>query len=444
MNKNSLSSYRDYVLGIESKVPLVDGKLTTAINFDNAATTPPFKTVMDAVNVFSPWYSSIHRGTGYKSKYSSRLYEEAREIVTEFVNADFNKDTVIFVKNSTEALNKLSYRLDKNNNRNMVLSSYMEHHSNDLPWRDKFRVDYIDIDKYGRLSLEDLKSKLEKYKDSVRLVTIVGTSNVTGYKNSIHEIAKLSHMYGAEIMVDGAQLVPHCPVDMKPKDSQKHIDYLVFSAHKMYAPFGIGVLIGPKSVFDKGNPDYSGGGTIDIVTHNYIKWAEPPHKEEAGSPNIIGVIALTAAIETLTMFGMENIFIHEKGLTDYTINRLKQIPDIIIYGDTENYHDRLGIITFNIKGIHHEILANILSYEAGIAVRNGCFCAHPYIHRLLNVKQDEIEKRIKNPELPHPGMVRISFGLYNTYKEIDIFIECLKTIIKNKKYYIRKYDFFSK
>jgi selenocysteine lyase/cysteine desulfurase len=144
------------------------------------------------------------------------------------------------------------------------------------------------------------------------------------------------------------------------------------------------------------------------------------------------------------MFGMENIFIHEKGLTDYTINRLKQIPDIIIYGDTENYHDRLGIITFNIKGIHHEILANILSYEAGIAVRNGCFCAHPYIHRLLNVKQDEIEKRIKNPELPHPGMVRISFGLYNTYKEIDIFIECLKTIIKNKKYYIRKYDFFSK
>ncbi|RKD25285.1 aminotransferase class V-fold PLP-dependent enzyme [Caminicella sporogenes] len=440
IDKKIQLNIRNEIVGINCKVPLSNGKYVTAINFDNAATTPPFKTVINDINRFAPWYSSIHRGTGYKSKYSSRMYEESRETIMEFINANLNSDTIIFVKNTTEAINKLAHRLLPEKNKNVVLSTLMEHHSNDLPWRKRFNIDYIEVDSKGRLSIADLKNKLNKYKNSVRLVTVTGASNVTGYINPIHEIAKLAHKYGAEILVDAAQLISHAPIDMKPKNSPEHIDYLAFSAHKMYAPFGIGVLIGPKSTFEKGEPEYSGGGTIDIVTHDYIKWAKSPHKDEAGSPNIIGVIALISAINTLSLIGMENIFEHEKKLLNYVIKRLKEVPDIILYGDTNNYKDRLGIITFNIKGIHHEILANILSYEGGIAVRNGCFCAHPYIHRLLNINKKIIDERIKNPDMPHPGMVRISFGLYNNFAEIDNLINLLKIISNNKKYFIEKYN----
>lgn len=442
INDKKQLNWRNQIIGIDYKVPISNGKYVTAINFDNAATTPPFKSVIHDINAFAPWYSSIHRGTGFKSRYSSRLYEESREIICEFVNANLSNDSIIFVKNTSEAINKLSYRLLPENNKNVILSTCMEHHSNDLPWRKKFHVDYIDIDENGRLKLSDLKYKLNKYKNSVRLVAVTGASNVTGYMNPIYKIAKLAHKYNAEILVDAAQLIPHSPIDMKPKDSPEHIDYLAFSAHKMYAPFGIGVLIGPKSTFKKGEPDYSGGGTIDIVTHDYVKWADPPHKDEAGSPNIIGVIALASAINTLNMIGMENILNHEKKLLDYGIRRLKEVQDIILYGDVNNYSDRLGIITFNIDGIHHETVANILSYEGGIAVRNGCFCAHPYIHRLLNVSQKVIEDRIKNPTLPHPGMVRISFGLYNNFDEIDKLVDLLKVVSKNKKYYVNKYALY--
>lgn len=436
---NNLPYFRSFVHGVNAKIPLPNGEYAAEINFDNAATTPPLKSVLHDIIAFSPMYSSIHRGTGFKSRYSSEMFEKSREVIAEFVGANVNDDAVIFVKNTTEAINKLSYRLDKSSRKNIVLSTSMEHHSNDLPWRKRFRVDYIDIDENGRLSLQDLEYKLRRYGNSVRLVTITGASNVTGYINPINKIAELVHRYNAEILVDGAQMVAHTPINMKPENSKEHIDYFVFSAHKMYAPFGTGVLIGPKSTFEDGPPDYAGGGTVDIVTHDYVKWAQPPHREEAGSPNIIGVLALSSAIRTLKMLGIENIHNHEKKLTKYAMEKLKSIPDIELYGDTQNYEDRVGIITFNIKGIQHETLANILSHEAGIAVRNGCFCAHPYLHSLLGVSKDVIEERIKDSSLPHPGMVRISFGMYNNVHEVDKVVSTLSNISKNKKHFLKKY-----
>lgn len=437
--ENNIPYFRSFVHGVNIKIPLPNGKYVPEINFDNAATTPPLTSVLYEVLAFSPMYSSIHRGTGFKSRYSSMLYEKSRDLVARFVGADLNKDVVIFVKNTTEAINKLSYRLERKGRRNIILSTGMEHHSNDLPWRRRFRVDHIDVDEKGRISLKDLEYKLRKYGSNVRLVAITGASNVTGYLNPINKIAELTHRYGAEILVDAAQLVAHTPVNMNPHDSKEHIDYLVFSAHKMYAPFGTGVLIGPKSSFENSPPDYTGGGTVDIVTHNYVRWAEPPHKEEAGSPNIIGVIALSAAIRSLMTLGIENIHRHEKALTKYAIEGLKSVPDIELYGDTEKYDDRVGIIPFNIQGIDHETLANILAFESGIAVRNGCFCAHPYLHSLLNVSKEVIDKRIKDPNLPHPGMVRISFGMYNNVNEINTLINTLRNVSANKKYFLKKY-----
>ena len=439
-NVNCYSNYRNLVAGVNTKVPLINGESTTAINFDNAATTPPFVSVLNEIMEFSSIYSSIHRGTGFKSQYASYLYEDCRRIIANFVNSDLEKDSIIFVKNTTEAINKLAHHIKLNFSEGMVLSTFMEHHSNDLPWRTKFKVDYITVDQYGRLQLEDLENKLIKYKGQVKLVAITGASNVTGYKNPIHKAATIAHKYGALIFVDGAQLVPHAVVDMMPHDSPEHIDFLAFSGHKMYAPFGTGVLIARSDLLQPTAPDIVGGGTVDIVTHKLIKWAELPHKEEAGSPNLMGVLAIVSAMKTLDSLGMKTIELYEKSLTDYAIGKLQLIKDIELYSSIDTKEERVAIVPFNILGLSHDITARILSYEGGIAVRNGCFCAQPYIQWLLGLSPEDIELNINEPNITRPGMVRISLGLYNTPSEIDAFIHLLTNIVDNKEYFLDKYS----
>lgn len=431
--------FRNLIAGVNTKVPVKNGPLTTYINFDNAATTPPLISVVNRIVDFSQWYSSIHRGTGYKSKASSEIYDSSRESVLDFVGGSMDKDCVIYVKNATEAINKLSNMYKEIYDSGVILSTCMEHHSNDLPWREKFRVDYVNINQEGGLDINDLERKLALHEGNVRLVAVTGASNVTGFKNSIHHVARMAHKYGAKILVDGAQLVPHSQIDMKPHSSPEHVDYLVFSAHKMYAPFGIGVLIGPKSVFEKCSPDYKGGGTVDLVTHDYIKWTKLPDKEEAGTPNVMGVVALMESINILCSIGMEGIDNYEKMLTEYALNQLSNIPDIELYESMETINDKVSIVPFNIRGMHHSQTARILSNEAGIGVRNGCFCAHPYVQRLLKVSLEEMEERKKGNMKNYPGFVRLSFGLYNTIGEIDVLIQMLKRIVKSKEQYIREY-----
>lgn len=424
--------YRDMIAGVDELIPDKNGDLVTAINFDNAATTPAFKPVLEEIIEFSNCYSSIHRGTGYKSILSSKVYENSRKIICNFVHCDHNENTVIYVKNATEAINKLSYAISCVNKNSIILSTRMEHHSNDLPWRNKFKVDYVDVDELGKLEIEDLKNKLEKYNGKVKLVCVTGASNVTGYKNPIYKIAKICHRYGAKILVDGAQLVPHFPIYMKSSNKDKNIDFLVFSAHKMYAPFGVGVLIGPKETFLCSEPDYVGGGTIDIVTDDSVTWAEPPDKNEAGTPNIMGVMALTASIRTLKYLGMKNIDNHEMNIYFYALNQLKKIPHIRIYCDTNYKCDKVAILPFNINGIHHEVTAKLLSEMSGIAVRSGCFCAQPYVKRLLGISEEEMKYYQQNPKVKRPGMVRLSFSFYNTYSEVDVLIETLERIANNR------------
>lgn len=431
------TNYRDLIVGADTKVPISNGQMVTYINFDNAATTPPLQSALQSVVDFASWYSSIHRGTGYKSQYSSEVYEKSRDVIRNFVNAD-SDNTVIFVKNTSEAINKLSYRLYHRNKRSIILSTYMEHHSNDLPWRNKYDTDYIKVDDNGRLSMRDLEKKLCKYGKKVALVTVTGASNVTGYKNPIHDIAELAHKHGAKIMADAAQLIGHSGIDVKPDSSHRHIDYIAFSAHKMYAPFGAGVLIGPEYDFTKGEPEYRGGGTIDVVTHDLVKWTGPPHKEEAGTPNIMGVVALCEAVKTLDSIGMTNLEAYENSLTGYALSKLAEISGVKLYCENST-KDRVCIIPFNIDGLDHQIVAAALSAESGIAVRSGCFCSHPYVQKLMKIPRNEIRKRIKDPSLPHPGMVRLSFGLYNTYEEIDVLVQKLCEISENKEAYAERY-----
>lgn len=446
MKKKDFTLYlRSLVVGVETKIPLADGKKVTAINFDNAATTPPFFSVLQEIMDFAPWYSSVHRGKGYKSVLSSDIYEKGREVIGKFVNADLEKDLVIYTKNTTESLNMLAYILYQKDSEQIILTTEMEHLSNDLPWRNKFKVLYTATNAEGKLCLDDMERKLKKYGGKIKLVTVTGASNVTGYLNPIHRIAKLAHQYGAKILVDAAQLVPHAALDMKSHNSLAHIDYLAFSSHKMYAPFGIGILIAPKETFAETKPVYQGGGTVRLVSHKFIEWDEAPAKEEAGTPNVIGVSALVQAIKILQSIGMDNIYLHEECLVNYALKKIRSIPEVCLYTYAKEKEKKLSIIPFNIEGIHHSLVAQILSLESGIAVRNGLFCAHPYAEKLLQLTDADLEYYRQNHQAPFPGMVRMSLGLYNNFQEIDILVEKIKEIVGNKKDYQKKYKrFFSR
>ncbi len=431
--KISLENVRDQIVGIDKKVPLYDGTHVPYIYFDNGASTPILKPVLEKVNEFMEWYSSVHRGTGFKSQLSSLMHEHSREIVSQFVNVDLDEHTIIYGKNATEAINKMAHRLIVEPDQ-VILVSKMEHHSNDLPWRARTKVVHVDIDEKGRLREDDLIAKLEEYKGKIILFAVTGASNVTGWVNDVHRLAEICHSYGVQILVDAAQLVPHRKVDMRPKDDPGHIDFLAFSAHKIYAPMGTGVLIADKDAFAQGDPDMVGGGTVQIVSLDYTFWANVPEKEEAGSPNTAGIVALAKALLVLDEIGMESIAAHEAELTHYILKRMQEIPGVEIYGgsDPDDLANRMGVISFNVEGLPNAMVASILNHEGGIGVRNGCFCAHPYIKCLLKVT-DEQSKQMEEKIFRHdrsalPGAVRVSFGIYNTEEEIDVFIDVLKRI----------------
>ena len=428
--------YRNLYVGLNSVVPTLNSETRQYINFDNAASTPSFLSVKNSIDNFLNYYSSVHRGTGFKSLLSTHFYEDARKTVLEFLGANEDEHTCIFGKNTTEAINKLASRFPYTKQRNIVLTTLMEHHSNDLPWRKSANIIHVNLTPEGKLDEKAFAEHMEKYGESIALVAITGASNVTGYINDIHKLAEKTHRIGAHIFVDAAQLAPHRKINMLPLDDPKHLDYVAISAHKMYAPFGTGALVGRRDTFEKGQPDLVGGGTIDLVTENSVTWASPPEKEEAGSPNVIGAIALAASIHQLQKIGMDKVAEHEAILTKYLLNHLNELEGISIYGDTnpENSPKRLGVVPFNIEGISHFKVAAILGYEFGIGVRNGCFCAHPYLLYLLGLSEEEtnaIRKRMLNGDRANmPGLIRISFGLYNTTDEIDALIYSIKEIQK--------------
>ncbi len=431
----SATSLRDRIVGIDRTVPLLDGSEARYVSLDNAASTPALRDVLDAVQRFLPYYSSVHRGTGFKSRLSTEAYDDAHRIVAAFVGADLTRNTVIFGKNTTEAVNKLSYRLPLRPDA-VVLTTLLEHHSNDLPWRRAARVVHVGATPEGRLDEDDFDRKLAQYGDRVALVTVSGASNVSGFVQPIHRLARKAHAAGARILADVAQLAPHRAVDMRPDDDPEHLDFLVLSAHKMYAPFGTGALIGPSALFLDGAPEYQGGGTVDAVTVNEVIWAGMPDREEAGSPNVLGAVALAAAATTLRRIGMDTIADHENDLIVRALERLGRVPGLRIYGETDpaRAREKVGVIPFNLTGVSHALVAAILGYEAAIGVRHGCFCAHPYVVHLLGLSEAETgswrARMARGDKADMPGLVRASFGCYNTTDDIDRLAEMLERIAK--------------
>ena len=427
MRRDNIDEIRKLFIGLDNKIVINGKKQIIPINFDNAATTPVLKKVMRAVLKASENYGSIARGDGQKSQYSSDLYEECRRYVIDYFNAPLNKYTAIFVSNTTEGINKLSNILIENKD-DIVITSRMEHHSNDLPWRDKCDLKYIEVDEKGRIIMEELEEMFNIYKERIKYVTITGASNVSGYITDIRKVAKLAHKYGAKVIIDGAQLVPHREVNMWGEEDDDYIDFLIFSAHKVYAPFGSGAIIGLRDEIEKYPPDTKGGGTVERVLDDHLIWLSTPEKNEAGSPNFFGAVALMQALKEMNKIGLGLIENNEKKLLKMLIDGMKNFSRVILYGDNENIEDKLGIMVFNIDRLGYEMVGEYLASIRGIAVRQGGFCAHPYTRRLLGIKSDEIEEYIARNGMP--GMVRVSLGAYNSEKEVNIFLETIEYICK--------------
>lgn len=431
---SSSSALRALVAGVETEVPVLGDGRRCYVNLDNAATTPPFHSVLHLTREFADFYSSVHRGAGFKSRLSTQRYEQCREVVLTFFGADPSYHTCVFCANTTDAINCLCRRLRLSDGE-LVLTTAMEHHSNMLPWRFVGPVEHVGILREdGALDMGQLQEKLAELSGRIRVVAVTGASNVTGFLPPIRRIARLAHENGALLLVDAAQLAAHRPIAMGTGSDPERIDFLACSGHKMYAPFGSGVLIGPRDFFADGAPARSGGGSVDIVTLDGVDWAAPPERDEAGTPNLLGVLALAKATQTLTQVGMETVAEHERKLTAEALRRLSSIKGLRIFGDSDPRlpRDRVGVIPFQLEGMDHALLAAVLGYEWAIGVRNGCFCAHPYVKGLLGLTDAQFQRIAtmvrKGIRTGLPGFVRVSLALYNTLEEIDCLAAALEEI----------------
>ncbi len=364
------------------------------VYLDNSATTQkPVQVIQKISDYYSSYNANVHRGIHKLSEEASEEYEAAREKTAKFIGAKPHE--IVFTKNTTESLNILAYRalrtLKKDDE---VVLTVLEHHSNIVPWqmlKEKgIRIGFVDVNKDGTLKLEQYSELITK---KTRIVSVAHVSNVLGTINPVKEIGKMAHDAGALFVVDGAQGVPHMPVDAK----QLGCDFLAFSSHKMLGPTGIGVLYGTEEALNNTAPFLRGGDMIKEVHLEDTKWNDIPWKFEAGTPNIADTIGFGAAIDYLSKIGMTSVRKHEEDLTQYTMKKL-DTEKVRIYGPKKN---RGGAVSFAIEGVHPHDVATILDQE-GIAIRSGHMCAQPLMERFSV-----------------PALSRASFYVYNTKEEID-------------------------
>jgi len=430
---NTIEYVRKMIYGLDAPVTLDNGTKAPAVNLDNAATTPPFKQVVEEIDEQLLYYGSIGRGKGQKSEHSTDVYISGRDCIKNFLGAGSDDYTVLYTQNTTDGLNKLASALIESPD-DMVITTRMEHHANDLPWRERCQTLYADVDSQGRLIVKDIARLLEANKGKVKYVCVTAASNVTGYVNDIHRIAKLAHRYDAKIVVDGAQMVSHRAVNMLGDRPEENIDFFAFSAHKLYSPFGGGAVVGLKAALDKHIPQFYGGGMVDAVYDAGACYTISPDSYEAGSPNYPGVVGMLKSIEILQSIGFGYIKRVEQFLMRRTLAGLKKLPGVILYGDCEKIADRVGVISFNLQGIPPKVVAEYLAGKHAIAVRHAAFCAHPYVRRLTGESE-------KNKDCHPPvGMVRVSFGIYTNEADVDIFLAAIAAMLAGDRRMLSDYN----
>ena len=373
------------------------------IYFDNAATSQTPTCVINSISdYYNNYNSNIHRGVHSLSEEATEAYEKARGKIQIHFNAK-HKEEIIFTSGTTHSINVVSNGfLDLIGEDDEIIVSGLEHHSNIVPWqmmckKTNSKLKVIPLDKNGELNLKEFKNLVSK---KTKLVFLNHVSNALGIINPIEEIIQISHSYNALVLIDGAQSAAHFKIDLQ----KLNVDFFTASAHKLCGPTGVGFLYGKKELLEKIEPFMGGGEMISDVTFEKTTYAEIPHKFEAGTPNISGVIAFGVALDYMNSLGFENIKEYEDKLLKYATEKLKEIDGLIIYGDVKN---KTSVISFNISGIHSYDIGSILD-KYGVAVRTGQHCAQPIMDHF-----------------DIPGTVRVSLSFINTFEEIDILQEAI-------------------
>ena len=411
-----------WLLGGGGSAPCVDGVERPYVDLDAAASTGALVEVAAAVDDFLPGYASIHRGAGWRSRASTAAYERARQSILAFAGREDADDVAIICRNTTEAINHLAFRLDLGPD-DVVVTTVVEHHANLLPWRRFAKVRYVECDPEGTFEPDAVADAL-RGNPRPKLFAVTGASNVSGWLPPIDTLIELSHEAGVPVLVDAAQLAPHRPLPAAA-------DYLAWSGHKMYAPFGSGALVGPRRTFATGDPFLAGGGAVDLVSLDEVIWNAPPEREEAGSPNVVGAVAFGAAARALEAIGWRAIRAHDEHLASRLRSGLGAIEGVRVLGPDPSV-PTLPVASFVVEGVHHALVAARLAAEWGIGVRHGCFCAHPYLLRLLEMSPTETaayRDRVRRGDHTHlPGATRASASIATSGAEIDRLLDAVRHI----------------
>ncbi|MDW5598136.1 aminotransferase class V-fold PLP-dependent enzyme [Conexibacter stalactiti] len=398
------------LVGGDLDVPLVGGEWVRYANFDVAASAPALRQVADIVAELLPYYGSVHRGAGFASLVSTEAYTRAREITREFVGAR-EDDLVVFTRNTTDALNLLAAALPADTT---VLTFVGEHHANLLPWR-RGDVRHLPVPASPADALEALEAELRALGGRNALVSVTGASNVTGEVWPIEEIARVAHRHGARVALDAAQLAAHRPIDIAAWE----VDYVAFSGHKVYAPYGAGVLVGRADWLDVARPYLAGGGAVRAVTADGVEWTTGSARHEAGTPAALGAVAIAAAVGALGETGWERIQTHEQELLERLLTGLDAIAGVRTHELWERGHDRVGVVSFNVADVDPALLAAALSAEHGIGVRDGSFCAHPLMEHFA----------ARDDGCRHA--VRASIGVGTSAEDVDRLLSAVEQIARH-------------
>lgn len=426
------------VLGKDVTVPLVTGGEVTYAALDYAASAPALQRVWDDVAAYAPYYGSVHRGAGYLSQLSTDLFENSRATVAEFLGCRAG-DQVIFTRSTTDSLNLLAAVVPADC---QVFVYETEHHASLLPWRDA-RVTYLNAPRTPAQAVETLERALaDREPYGPALVCVTGASNVTGELWPVKELAAAAHAHGARIVLDAAQLAPHHPVDIAELD----VDWVAFSGHKLYAPFGSGVLAGRADWLQEAEPYLAGGGASRKVARRTdggvdVEWHSTAARHEAGSPNVIGVYSIASACKALTEAGFDNLVAREQYLVDAVRAGLAEVPEVKVLSLFGDDAPRVGVISFVVEGWNSSHFAAALSAEYGIGVRDGLFCAHPLVRTLLGSDPQEVgECGAPEAELPQSrtdstggtpllNAIRVSFGAGTPDEHIERFVRAVKELV---------------
>ena len=410
------------VLGSDVLVPLATGGEVTYAALDYAASAPALQRVWDDVAAYAPYYGSVHRGAGYLSQLSTDLFEQSRATVAEFLGCRPD-DQLVFTRSTTDSLNLLAAALPPGT---QVFVFETEHHASLLPWRNG-EVSYLNAPRTPEEAVRTLERALaDRTPYGPALVCVTGASNVTGELWPVRELAAAAHAHGARVVLDAAQLAPHHPVHIGELD----VDYVAFSGHKLYAPFGAGVLAGRADWLRAAEPYLAGGGASKNVTRRAdggldVEWHTTAARHEAGSPNVIGVYAIASACRALTEAGFGQLAAREQALVSRVLSGLAHTPRVRVLSLFGEQAPRVGVISFVVDGWDSSRFAAALSAEYGIGVRDGLFCAHPLVRTLLGAEPDTVGECGAPPAEPNTtslNAIRVSFGAGTPDEHLERFL----------------------